>query len=79
MSTQYSNKNPGHQRNSKKEDINRKKGDDPKSEDKDNNDTGTAGTHLGDVITPEDSTAVGLVLVLMSQKSLNSHLGQHGL
>ena len=57
MSTQYPNKNRGHQRNSKKRDINRKKGDDPKSDNKDNNTTCTLGAHFGDVTTPEDSTA----------------------
>ena len=36
MSTQYASKNSGHKRDSK-------------SEDKDNNATGTAGAHVGDV------------------------------
>ena len=57
MSTQYPNKNLGHQRDSKKGDRNGKKGDAPKSKEKDNNATGTAGEHVGDVTTPEDSTA----------------------
>ena len=57
MSTQFSNKDPGHQRNIKKGDTNRKKGDDPKPEDKDNNATGTVGAHVGDITTPEDSIA----------------------
>ena len=35
---------------------NRKKGDDSKTEDKDNNTTGTAGAYVGEVTTPEDST-----------------------
>ena len=57
MSTQYPNKNPGHQRGGKKGDINRKQGDDPKYKDKDNNATGTADAHVGDVTAPRDSTA----------------------
>ena len=57
MSTQYPNKNPGHQPNGRTEDKNGKKGDDLKPEDKDNNATGTVGAHVGDVTTPEDSTA----------------------
>ena len=42
MSPQYSNKNPGHQRDGNKMDKNRKKGDATNSEDKDNNATGIA-------------------------------------
>ena len=38
-------------------DRNRKKGDDPTSEYKDNNTTGTAGAHVGDTTTPEGSNA----------------------
>ena len=57
MSTQYPNNNPCHQHNGKKRHTNRKKGDDPKFEDKDNNATGTAGAHIGDVTKHEDSTA----------------------
>ena len=57
MLIQYPNKNQGHQRNSKKKDINRKKEDDPKSQDKDNNTTGTACAHVKDVTMPEDSIA----------------------
>ena len=56
MSTQYPNMNPGYQRNGKRG-IRTKKGDDPKSEDKDNNTTGTASVHVEDVTTPEDSIA----------------------
>ena len=56
MSTQYLNKNLDNQRHSKRGDKNKKKEDDPKSKDNDNNATGTVGTHIGDVITPEDST-----------------------
>ena len=55
LSTQYPNKNSIHQHRGKKEDRNGKKGDRPKSEDKDNNTTGTAGAHIGDTTTPEDS------------------------
>ena len=57
MSTQYPNKNSGHQRKGKKGDINRKKGDGPKSEDKDNNATSTTGAHVEDYTTPEISAA----------------------
>ena len=46
LSTQYSNKTIGRQRD-KKEDENRKKGSDSKPKDKDNNTTGTAGAHVG--------------------------------
>ena len=56
MSTQYLNKNID-QRSSKKGDRNRKKGDDPKSKEKNNNATGTVGAHVWDVITPKDSTS----------------------
>ena len=55
ISIQYPNKNSGHQRKGKKGDINGKKGNDPKSKDKDSNTTGTTGIHIGDAITPEDS------------------------
>ena len=57
LSTQYPNKNSVHQHKGKKGDRNRKKGDDFKSEDKDNNTTGTAGAHVGNTTTPEDPTA----------------------
>ena len=57
MSTQYPSKNSGYQCKDKKGDRNRKKGDDRKSEDKDSNAKGTIGAHVGDVTTPEDSTA----------------------
>ena len=56
LSTQYPNKTIGHQ-SDKKGDKNRKKVDDSKPENKDNNITGTAGAHIGEVTTPEDSTA----------------------
>ena len=57
LSSQYPNKNSAPQREGKKEDRNRKKGDDPKAGDKDNNTTGTAGAHDWDTTTPEDSNA----------------------
>ena len=41
----------------KKGDKNKKKGDEPKSEDKDNNNTGTAGAHVGETRMPQDSNA----------------------
>ena len=56
LSTQYTTKTPNNPRN-KKGDKNSKKGDDSKSEDKDSTNTGTAGAHVGDVTTPQDSTA----------------------
>ena len=57
MSTHYPSKNSGHQCKGKKGDRNRKKRDDPKSKDKYNNTTATAGAYIGDVTTPEDSIA----------------------
>ena len=57
MSTQYPSKNSADQQKGKKGDRNKKKGDDPKSKDKDNNTTGTAGAHIGNNTTPEDSNA----------------------
>ena len=62
MSTQYPYKNPGHKCDNKKVDTNWKKGDNwdnPKSEEKDNNYTGTTGVYVGDATTPEDSIAPG--------------------
>ena len=41
----------------KKGDKNRKKDDEPKSEDKDNNNTGTTGAHAGETTMPQDSGA----------------------
>ena len=41
----------------KKGDKNGKKGDEPKSEDKDNNTSGTACAHIGETATPKDSSA----------------------
>ena len=41
----------------KKGDKNGKKGDEPKSEDKDNNNIGTAGAHIRETTTPTDSNA----------------------
>ena len=38
-------------------DKNGKKGDEPKSEDKDNNNTCTTGGHVGITTTPQDSSA----------------------
>ena len=70
ISTQYPNKNLGHQRDGKKGDNNGKKGDDLKSEDKDNNATGTVGAHVGDVTTPEDSTA------LSDESSIGVHVSE---
>ena len=56
LSTQNTTKTPNNPRN-KKGDKDSKKGDDSKSEDKDSISTGTAGAHVGDVTTPQDSTA----------------------
>ena len=41
----------------KKGNKNRKKGDEPKSEDKDNNNIGTTGAHVGETTMPQDSNA----------------------
>ena len=41
----------------KKGDKSGKQSDEPKSEDKDNNITGTAGAHVGETTTPKDSNA----------------------
>ena len=54
LSTQYSNKKLANQRGGKKGD--RRKGDDSKSEDKDSNTGGTAGAHVKDSTTTEEST-----------------------
>ena len=80
MTRYYPNKNPGHQRDSKKGDRNGKKGGDSKPEDKDNNAVGTAGADVGDATTPKGSTAtVGLVLTLMFWKPPNRRISHHGL
>ena len=54
LSTQYPNKNYANQRDGKKGE---RRGNDPKSEDKDSNTTGTAGAHVGDTTPDEESTA----------------------
>ena len=54
LSTQYPNNKPTNQGNSKKGDKN--KGDDPKSEDNDSNTSDTAGAHIWDTTTTEEST-----------------------
>ena len=56
LSTQYTNKFSNHPHN-KRGDNNSKKGDNSKSEDKDITTMGTAGAHIGEVTTPQDSTA----------------------
>ena len=56
LSTQYNNKVHNNPRD-KRVDRNSKKGDDTKSEDSDTTTTGTAGAHVGEVTTPQDSTA----------------------
>ena len=55
LSTQYPNNKPANQRGDKKGD--KRKGDDSKSEDKDSNTGGTAGAHVEDTTTTEESTA----------------------
>ena len=55
LSTQYPNNKPANQRGGKKGD--KRKGDDSKSEDKDCNTSGTAGTHVEDTTKNEDTTA----------------------
>ena len=56
LSSMYSIKSANNPRD-KKGDKNGKKGDEPKSEDKDNNTTGTTGAHVRETATPKDSTA----------------------
>ena len=55
LSTQYSNNKPVHQRGDKKGD--KRKGDDLKSKDKDSNTGDTAGVHVEDTTSTEESTA----------------------
>ena len=55
LSTQYPNNKPANQCNGKKGD--KSKGDNPKSEDKDSNMGDTAGAHIGDTTTTEESIA----------------------
>ena len=55
ISTQYPNNKPAHQCNGKKGD--KKKGDDSKSEDKHSNMGATAGAHVEDTTSREESTA----------------------
>ena len=54
LSTQYSNNKPANQGGGKKGD--KKKGDESRSEDKDGNTGGTAGAHVEDTTTTEEST-----------------------
>ena len=68
LSTQYPNNKPTNQRRGNKE--NKRKGDDPKSEDKDSNTSGTAGAHIEDTITNEDTTAPS------GGSSLGAHLSE---
>ena len=56
LSTQYPNKNSAYQRKIKKGDRNGKKGDDHKSKDKDNINTGTVGAHVRDTTRTKYST-----------------------
>ena len=60
LSNQYPNTKPANQRKSNKENKNKNKnkrtGDDTKSEDKDSNTGGTAGVHVEDTSTKENTT-----------------------
>ena len=56
QSTQYNNKIINNPRD-KRGDRNSKKGDDSKSEDSNTSTTRTTGAHIGEVTTPQDSTA----------------------
>ena len=56
LSTQYNNKIPNNPRD-KRGDRKSKKGDDSKSEDSNSTTTGTACANVGEVTTPQDSTA----------------------
>ena len=55
LSTQYPNNKPTNQRGGNK--GNKRKGDDSKSENKDSNTVGTAGSHVEDTTINEDTTA----------------------
>ena len=55
LPTQYLNNKPANQRGGKKGD--RRQGDDSQSEDKDSNTSDTAGAHVEDTTTNQDSTA----------------------
>ena len=55
LSTQYPNTKPANQRKGNK--GNKRTGDDTKSEDKDSNTGGTAGAHVEDTTTNENTTA----------------------
>ena len=57
-STQYPNNKPAHQRGGKKGD--KRKGDDLKFEDKDSNTGATAGVHVEDTTTDEDTIALSV-------------------
>ena len=69
LSTQYTNKISNNSRN-KRGDENLKKGDNSKSEDKDSTTTGTAGVHVGEVTTPQDSTAPS------NRSSIGTHVSE---
>ena len=57
LSLMYNMKKVNNPRN-KKGDKNGKNVDESKSEDKDNNNTGTAGAHIGEITTSQDSSAL---------------------
>ena len=68
MSTQYPNNNPTNQRGGNK--GNKRKGDDPKYEDKDSNVGGTTGAHVEDTTTNEDP------ITPSGGSSLGSHVSE---
>ena len=63
LTIQYPNIKSGNQRRNKQ-----KKADDPKSEDKNNTTIGTAGAHVDDNTTNEDTTA------LIGEANLGAHV-----
>ena len=78
LSTQYSNNTPTNQRGGKKGDT--KKGDGSKSEDKDRNTGSTAGAHVKDTTSTEESTPpnrMPSIGALMSETSVQLSNSPH--
>ena len=69
LTTQYPNIPPGNHRKKNKQ----RKADDPKSEDKDNVTSGTAGAHVEDSTTNGDTTAPSGEAGVTSQKQAKQH------
>ena len=62
--SQYNIKNVNNNPHDKKGDKNLKKGDEAKSEDKDNNNTCTVGVHVGETTAPQDSSIYSNILII---------------